>query len=107
MQVQELKDVCALAIGVAELLDNVADGVSLGDIISVVGVLKKVKPAVDAIKSGKALEEFRALDDMAKAEVGNWFNEEFEISNDKVESVIEQAFVSLLALNELLVLIGG
>lgn len=107
MEVQELKDVVALGIGVAELLDSVADGVSLGDILSVVGVLKKVKPAVDGIKSGKALDEYRALDDASKAELSAWFNAEFKITNDKVEQVIEQGFVAVLALNELLVLIGG
>lgn len=105
MQVQEIKDVMAFGIGVAELIDSVADGVSLGDIFSVVGVLKKVKPAIDAVKSGKLLDEYVKLDQAGKDELIKWFDAEFDIKEDKAEMVIEQVWVAVLDLNDLVQLV--
>lgn len=101
MQVQEIKDVVGLAIGVAELVDSAADGVSLNDIFAVVGVLKKVKPAVDAIKSGKLVDEYAALDASAKSELVAWFGSELDIKDDQVEAVIDQVWAVVLDLNDL------
>lgn len=102
MQVQEIKDVVSLAIGIGELLDSVADGVSLGDIFQVVGVLKKVKPAIDAVKSGKIVDELKALDQPAKDDLEAWFVAEFDIKSDQVEAVVEQGFKAILELTSLL-----
>jgi hypothetical protein len=101
MQVQEIKDVVQLGISVVELVDSVADGVSLGDIFQVVGVLKKVKPAIDAVKSGKLLDEYKALDQTSKDELVKWFDSELELKEDKVEAVVEQVWAVILDLNSL------
>lgn len=105
MQVQEIKDVVELGISVVELIDAVTDGVSLGDVLSVVGVLKKVKPAIDAVKTGKLLDEYVALDQAAKDELIKWFDTDLSISNVNVEKVIEQVWAVVLDLNDLAALI--
>lgn len=105
MQSQEIKDLISPVISVAQLIDEVADGVSLADILKVVGVLKKVKPAIDAVKSGKLVDEYKNLDEAAKAELAAWFNSELDLKNDQVEAAIEQAWLVLLSLNELVKLL--
>lgn len=105
MPAQVIKDVVSPVIAVGHLIDSAADGVSLGDIMGVVGVLKKVKPAIDAIKSGKLVDEYKALDETGKAELAAWFNSEFDITNDSVEAAVEQAWVVVLGLSELVKLI--
>lgn len=105
MAVENIKDVVGLGIGVAELIDSVADGVSLGDIFGVVGVLKKVKPAIDAVKTGKLIDEYAALQETEKQELVKWFEVELDVKNDQVELVIEQAWKVALDLNDLVKLI--
>lgn len=105
MNTQEIKDVVAPVIGIAELVDAVADGVSIGDVLSVVGVLKKVKPAIDAIKSGKLVDEYAKLDQAAKDELVAWFATELDIKDDKIEQAIEQSWKVILDLNDLVKLI--
>lgn len=100
--VQEVKDVVGLGVGVAELVDAVADGVSLGDVMQLVGLLKKVKPAIDAVKSGKLLDEVKALDQASQDELKKWFEEELDLKDDKVELVVEQAWGVVLGLSELI-----
>lgn len=101
MQVQEIKDVVSLGIGVAELVDAVADGVSIGDIWSLVGLLKKVKPALDAVKSGKLLDEYKNLDQPSKDDLIAWFDAELDLKDDKVEQVIESAWSVVVGLGDL------
>jgi hypothetical protein len=101
MPIQEIKNVVGLGIGVAELVDSVADGVSLGDVFSVVGVLKSVKPAIDAIKGGKLLDQYASLTQAEKEDLAKWFDAEFDIKNDKVELVVEQVYKAVLELSEL------
>jgi hypothetical protein len=102
---QNIKDVVLLGVSVAELVDSVADGVSLGDVFSVVGVLKKVKPAIDAVKSGKLIDEYKALDQAGKDELVKWFEEELDLKDDKVEAMIEQAWKVVVDLNDLVKLL--
>lgn len=102
---QEIKDLILLPISVAELVDSVADGVSIGDVFSVVGVLKKVKPAIDAVKSGKLIDEYKNLDQAGKDDLVKWFDEELDLKEDKIEAVIEQAWAVVVDLNDLVKLI--
>lgn len=101
MAQENIKAVVGLGIGVAELVDSVADGVSIGDLLKVVGVLKEVKPAIDAIKSGGVLAEYKALDDASRASLNAWFDSEFDLKEDKIEAVVEQAFSVVVQLSEL------
>lgn len=103
--VQEIKDVVNLAIGVGELVDAVSDGVSLGDVMQLVGLLKKVKPAVDAVKSGKLLDQVKQLDQASQDELKKWFEAELDLKDDAMEQVIEQAWVVVLGLSELVKLV--
>ena len=91
MQVQEIKDVASLGIGIANLLDKVAGGVSIADVFSVVGILREVKPAVDAVKSGLLFGEYEALDAAAKADLISWFDSQFQIKEANVKAVVDQA----------------
>lgn len=103
--VQEIKDVVNLAIGVGELVDAVSDGVSLGDVMQLVGLLKKVKPAVDAVKSGKLIDQVKQLDQASQDELKKWFEAELDLKDDAMEQVIEQAWVVVLGLSELVKLV--
>ena len=103
--VQGIKDVVGLGVGVAELVDAVADGVSLGDIMSVVGLLKKVKPAIDAVKSGTLLDEYKSLTAEDQDDLKKWMEVELDLKDDKVELVIEQAWGVVLGLGELVKLV--
>ena len=105
MASQKIKDVVSPAIAVAHLVDAAADGVSIGDIMGVVGVLKKVKPAIDAVKSGDLVNDYKNLDEAGKAELKAWFESELEMKNDNIEQAIEQAFVVILGLSELVKLL--
>lgn len=105
MQTQEIKDVVGCAISIAELVDSVADGISLGDILSVVGVLKKVKPAVDAVSSGKLLDEYKNLDQASKDDLVKWFESELDLKEDSIEQVVESGWKVVLELSELLKLV--
>lgn len=103
--VQVIKDVVSLPIAVAELVDAVSDGVSIGEVLSVVGVLKKVKPAVDAIKTGTLLDVYKTLSVAEQAELAKWGEEEFDLKNDQLEKAIEQGWVVVLGLGELVKLV--
>ncbi len=104
-KLQPVKDVVGLAISVAELVDSAADGVVLGDLFQVLGVLKKIEPAVSAVKSGVLLDLYKTFTQAEQEELKTWFNEEFDITNNNVEAVIEQAWGVVLGLGELVKLI--
>lgn len=105
MSIQKVKDVVGLGIGVAKLVEEAADGITLGEVMGMVGLLKKVKPAIDAVKDGQALVQYLALDDAGKQELSQWFDSELDMKDDKVEQVVEQSFKVALELNELVKLI--
>lgn len=98
---QEIKDVVAPVLGVAALIEDAADGVSLSEIWQLVSVLKKVQPAVAAIKSGKVVAEYTALDEAGKADLQAWFEKEFDLKNDNIEKAVEQAWQVALELSDL------
>ena len=102
---QEIKDVVILGVSVAELVDAVTDGVSIADILSIVGVLKKVKPAIAAVKSGVLLDEYKNLNQVEKDELVSWFELELDLKDDAVELAIEAAWKLVLNLNELVLII--
>lgn len=101
MQVQEIKDVVGLGIGVAQLVDSAAAGLSFSQVFGVIGVLKQVKPAIEAVKSGKLLAEFQDLDDAEKADLVSWFDSSFQIKEQDVEQLIEKIWLAVLSLSDL------
>ena len=98
---EEIKAVVAPVLGVAALIEDAADGVSLSEIYQLVGVLKKIQPAVASIKSGKVVAQYANLDDAGKADLQAWFEKEFDLKNDNVEKVVEQAWQVALSLSDL------
>ena len=98
---QEIKDVVAPVVGVAQLIEDAADGVSLAEIYQLVSVLKKIQPSVAAIKSGKVVAQYANLDDVGKADLGAWFDKELDLKNDNVEKIVEQAWSIALSLSDL------
>lgn len=104
-KLQPVKDVVSLAVSVAELVDSAMDGVVVGDLFQVLGVLKKIQPAVAAVKSGNLLDVYKSLSEGEQQELSTWFNSELDITNNDVEAAIEQAWVVVLGLGELVKLI--
>lgn len=100
--IQELKDVVNCGICLGELVDALSDGVGLSDIGAALRAAKSVKPAIDAVKSGLIVPELKDLDESEKAELKTFVGEEFDISNDGIEEVIEKAINVVIELSDIL-----
>jgi hypothetical protein len=85
--IDEVKEVLGLAFSVGQLVESLSDGVGLNDIGKLVSVVKKAPSAVTAIKSGKVIPELKDLDDNEKSELKKWAASEFDLSDDKIESL--------------------
>jgi len=98
---KNLKEGLLAVITVGEKVDssledgqiNIPEGIAIG--ISMFGLYKVVKNA-DLIK-----EEFFALTDDEKIELGIWFSDEFDIRNDVVENIIELVVNSIIQFNDM------
>jgi len=101
---EKLKDALKVVIKIAQKTDdaledgkvNIAEGFSLA--LSSLAFIKVVKN-FDAI-----YEEYEALSNEQIIDLNAWFIEEFDISNDKVEEVVEGLFIVLLNLKDVLAL---
>lgn len=99
---EEVKAVVNCGLKVGELVDALSDGIGIGDIGALLRAAKSVKPAIDAIKSGKLVPELKDLDDEEKAALKTFIGEEFDISNDALEDTIEKAINVVVDLSEIL-----
>lgn len=101
MNTQAIKDAVSLAIGVAKLVDDSLGGISFAEVFELLGVLKEVKPAIEAVKSGNLWDEYKGLDQPAKDELIIWFDTNFKIKEANVQTVVEQAWKAVLDLSDL------
>ena len=101
MDTQSIKDVVSLAIGVAKLVDDTLGGISFSEVFELLGVLKEVKPAIDAVKSGQVVQEFKSLDDAAKADLIQWFDQNFQIKEANIQQTVDQAFAAIIGISDL------
>lgn len=102
--VDNLKLALVAAINLAEKIEDKYsdDGkISLGEALSVgVGSFTDI---VKVVKSGKQIKaEFIDLDDVEKEELIVLIKEELDLTNDKVELIVEKAVELLVSLDELI-----
>lgn len=90
--IENLKKVVVAAIHLANRIDQVtADGFQpLTDLVSLIPNLGE---AVGVIRNGSdAWEEFQNLDDAERTDLQATVKAEFDIADDEVEALVEQAF---------------
>lgn len=94
----DLKALVFFGLKVMELVDKLSDGFQLGDLVKVLDVAK----AAPAIKGAvAALAEYKAMTDAEAADLEAYIQSNFDISNDAIELVIEEALDILVKLHSL------
>jgi len=106
MGTENIKKVLSFIIGLGERVDAVTKEDSAGgskitvsEWLGSLGQLIGVPALIKAIP--KVSEEFEDLDDAEYDELVAWFAAELDLSNDKVEDIIEIAFQVALELAEI------
>lgn len=100
---KDLKDVLGLGVGVYKLINALSDGVGITDLGALLGAAKAVKPALEAVKSGRIIPELKDLDDTEKTEIKFWFHQQVaSVPETEVEKVLEQVLSVTLDLCDLL-----
>jgi hypothetical protein len=99
--IEELKSVLILGIHLGELVDSLSNGIGIDDLGPLVRVGKSVKPAIDAIKSGKIIPEAKDLDAEEKVALKAFIVEELDLENDNLEAIIEQALSVVVDISDL------
>lgn len=101
--VSEVKDILAVGVQVTKLVSALSDGVGISDLGALLSAAKAVKPAIDAVKSGKLIPELKDLDETEKAELNGYVKVELDdIDESVLGSVVEKAFSVALDLCDLL-----
>lgn len=102
MQTQELKDVVGAGLTFIEAGFAVADGLDVSDVGKALEALKKLP---ELKKAPQALAEYKAMNDEQAKDLEDFVITEFDISDDKVEVVIETVLNSLIGLHSVAALI--
>lgn len=100
--IEEVKAVVDCGLKIGELVDALSDGIGLGDLGALLRAAKSVKPAFDAIKSGKLIPEVKDLSDEEKADLKAFVADDFDIENDALEAVVEKALSVVIDLSALI-----
>lgn len=98
----KLKVLVGGVLSVVELLFSVADGFSFGLIGKLIDVAKKAGPALAAAPA--AALQYLNMTDAEALDVEEYVAVEFDIADDKIESVIEQALKVAVELRSLVAL---
>lgn len=97
---EKLKSALKTVINVAEKTDNaledgkisIAEGVGIA--MSAIGFIKIVKGYKEIA------QEYKDLTEDQRAELVEWFTNEFDLQNDNVEGIVETIFTALIGLGE-------
>lgn len=103
MAVQNLKEVVILACKSAELIEAIADGVGIGDLPELIAVGRAAGPAIRDVKL--ALTEYVTASDAEVAGLEAELMSSLDLSDDKIEAVIEQSFNVIMQLRVLAALL--
>ena len=102
--VDNLKKAILAVIKLAEKIDkNLADDgkITLWEALGIGGA--SVGDLVFVIKNASIIDdEFADLDEQEREEVLSFIKSEFDLQNDKLESIIETSLVIIMQLNELI-----
>lgn len=94
-----LKELVHFGLKAMELVDRLADGFQLSDLGKILDVAKSAPPAIK--DAGAALAEYKAMSDAEALDLEAYIATDFDISNDAIEGVIEQALDILIKLHSL------
>lgn len=98
-----LKALIHFGLSAGELIEGLANGLGFDDIKKALEVVKEVK----AVKGAKeAFQEYLDLDETEQDEIALWVATDFDLEDDKVESVVEFALGAAFHLAELVKLIA-
>jgi len=100
--IDEVKSVIQMGLSVGELVDALSDGIGLGDIGALLRAAKAVKPAIDALKSGKLIPEIKDLSDEEKQQLKDFVAAEFDIKDDALEAAIKKGLQIAIDLSDLI-----
>lgn len=85
---------------------SLQDGkISIGDVPLFISPLMHAQSAFSGID--KIKDEMKSMDEAKKSELCEWLKNEFDLSNDKVEHMIENGLVIGLSLSNLILKIKG
>lgn len=97
--IKELQDLVFFGLKVMELVDKLADGFQLGDLGK---ILETAKAAPAGLKGAAlALAEYKSMSDADALALEQFIQSNFDISNDSIEGVIEEALDLLIRLHSL------
>lgn len=105
-KVKELKELVGfgLSVGVAVDKSLADDGkVTVSDIPKFGAPVLRAPEAI--MGADKALDELRALDDAGRAELHQYAKDEFDVRDDLVEQVVEEAIVAGVAVARIVALL--
>ena len=99
---EHLKQVISIGIGLGQSLsEKLEDGkLSLVEKFQLLGDFRE---GINLVKAApKALEEFKDLDASERAALVSYFEKEFDLANDRVETIIEKSLNLVSALADLI-----
>jgi hypothetical protein len=99
MATVELKALVSLGLSAGELLAGLSDGVGFDDVTKLIDVARKAGPGLAGAKL--AFDEYKNMSDAEAADLEAFVVADFDIKDDAVESVIEQALKVVIELHEL------
>jgi len=79
--------------------------VVITEILGSIGLLTKIPGLIRAAKP--AYEEWLDLDEAEKTDLKDYFREQFDLTNDKIEAAVEAAWEIVLAIGALISILEG
>ena len=106
--IETIKKDLAILIAVARETDKSLSDDGKISIFEGFNIAIKAVKIWEITKNAKELvEEYKDLDETEKLELQAWFANEFNIENDKIESIVETAFAVLVEMSELITAFKG
>lgn len=100
--IEKLKALVGLGLSVGELVAELSDGFDFGDLPEIVAAAREAKALGGA---AAALQEYLDLDDAEKMEMTEFVIAEFDLKNDNIEAIVEQAVAVAIQLSDLAALL--
>lgn len=94
---KELKKLLGFGMSVIELVADISDGIGFSIIAKLVQVAKEAKPALAGAEA--ALAQYKAMSDAEAVELEQFVQDELDISQDKVEAMIESILSWIIQLH--------
>lgn len=103
MNLNELKEVVLAILKIAELVEKLADGFQLSDLLKLYEVAKAFPAALKNVD--QALEVYTKMTDAEAVDIEMYARENFNLSDDTVEAFLLQGFNIIIELRGLVSLL--